>query len=221
MRTKLVTQLSYNISNAVGCCGIGTISRLHAKTVLPARKAVEIQRYATSKTPCGYFDNVSKWQNDPMRSILRRINNMPNNLQKRWNGGGVSTDIAYMSVLDTLLRGPTHVAYYMSDNVEGEGDVHLGPFNTRDFHQWMVAHNLCGSITTGPMISRKTNRALQAWIIQPCWDFIDKYIEVHEQELYDVVLEINNHDNIKKRREATIARSAREIDDLRRELSDW
>jgi len=223
-----VRQLTYSITGAAGCCGIGTISRLHGVRVTAAQRASDLSVMDADKQCLGYYSRVGQFTHIRMRAVLATLNKLPDypdnmgGQQRRiWHGGAVPLDVAYMSVLDTMSHQTRHVAYYMSDNVEGEGDVHLGPFNTRDFHKWMVHNNLCSSVSTGPMMSLKTNRELQAWIIQPYWKYVNKYLMNHKHELYDIVKEINNNVEIKQRRQSAIAGSASELQEIQRGLSDW
>jgi hypothetical protein len=105
-------------------------------------------------------------------------------------------------VLDDMAQNKFAI-YFFSDNVEGEGDVHLGPFNTRTFVHWMQTWDMGCFQTTGPITSLRTQREIQGWMFIPHWKTINKAIKAAREEYLQHIKELNEHEKIKQSGQAT------------------
>jgi hypothetical protein len=85
---------------------------------------------------------------------------------------GLDIDDAFMGVLDKLRQTNQYSLYTMSDNVSGDGDVHLGAFAPRHFADWL--ENTCvpgiSIATSGEIESCRTGEEIQGWVIIVDWD---------------------------------------------------
>lgn len=86
--------------------------------------------------------------------------------------------VAFSGVLSDCVNGVTYKKdnrltrntrlFIATDNVVGEGDVHLGPFSTRGFCRWLEENDLATISTT------RAGR-VQGW----CFDFTGKYTNIN------------------------------------------
>lgn len=220
---KLVSGTSYLTGGAPGCCGIGTIARLLGGERTEAQRKAAVEAHMAKTTPVGYFTDRPKWKEMRMKQMLSTTSRVPSihSAGAQWGGMAVPLDVAFASVLEYLLLDAKYVCYYLSDNVSGAGDVHLGPFSTRAFHKWYLQNGFGASISTGPLQSLRTSRTIQAWIITPHWATIAKYIKGPRARLIQQIEEINDHECIKQARQDVIAERAGERKELQHSLSAW
>jgi hypothetical protein len=113
-----------------------------------------------------------------------------------WRGGAVPVPIAYAAVLESLDK---YAIYFMSDNMDQRGDVHIGPMSTREFAKWCYYEGLGQFQTTGLVESLRTGKNLQGWMMTPNWLAIHAVVKKHREELITMIKELNKHDNIKER----------------------
>ena len=114
-----------------------------------------------------------------------------------WFGNAISPDIAYSIVLEGMQR-TKYAIYFMSDNMDNSGDVHIGPFTTRGFVTWLRDHDLGAIQTCGPVISLRTRRNIQGWIFVPHWDLCTTRIIKDRARLIKLYKGYNNDPKIKE-----------------------
>jgi len=132
-----------------------------------------------------------------------------------WHGGAVSVKYGFAAVLERCTR-LTFSMYFMSDNMSEDGDIHLGPFSTRNFVKYLQDNNLGTIVTAGPVTSLNTDRDIQGWIFLPHWKSITKHVKKLRLELITYYKELNNDPRIKEPEQARRKQSA----DRSKELAD-
>jgi len=115
----------------------------------------------------------------------------------RWYGGAVHPQVAFIAVLEDMIKNYKHSIYFLSDNTEGVGDVHNGPFSTRNFVKWLREEDMGAIHSSGPVTSLRTNRELQSWIFVPNMIRCDAVVCTARDKFIKQVNKINDNDKIK------------------------
>jgi len=127
-----------------------------------------------------------------------------------------------MAVIEDMLTNYRYSIYFFSDNTEGVGDVHNGPFSTRNFIKWLRDEDMGAIHSSGPVTSLRTSRELQSWIFVPNILRCEKQMKLVKDEFIQQVNKVNDNDKIKdaerdRRKDAELASKA-----IRNSLSsDW
>jgi hypothetical protein len=89
-------------------------------------------------------------------------------------GWSVPVEWGFAAVLSKMTAGTKANLILMSDNLDDEGDVHVGPFGTKHFVQWLKTMDV-GEIHDTP--ARESHRGkkprLQVWIWHPDWEKVE------------------------------------------------
>lgn len=211
-------KISATVTNMRGCCGAGIVSRISSITKTPSVVADACNKWyehpqAVAAIVGGRFSPLG-WEAEDILVNMDRVRHMPTTLlpsalgHQSWYGAAISLDLAFSAILDKM-KGYKYAMYFMTDNVSGSGDVHLGPCNTRDFTKWLGTNQL-GSITTpGPVNSLRTDRDIQGWIFIPNWNACNEQIDKAKQQYATMIKEMNKDDRLKARTEGRLSAAAR------------
>jgi hypothetical protein len=214
---NLILKPNWNVGGQQGCCGIGTIARLKANYTSESQRDAALEAWLELENPHPMLSDIPNWENQYLREILLQLVRRPQGagwsgvsetwgVAANWHGGAVDSNIAYAAVLQSLSP---YAIYFLSDNMDAEGDVHLGAFSTRGFVQWCQEQNLGQFQTTGPITSMRTQRHIQGWMWTPNWTSVGHTITKYNLEFRQYIKRINDDDRIKgpeqeKRREHSL-----------------
>jgi hypothetical protein len=82
-------------------------------------------------------------------------------------------EMAFYMVIE-CMKGSKYSMYVATDNMTTEGDVHKGPFSTKNFVNWLQFKHYANIATAGPVTSLRTNKTIQGWVIHPNWTRINE-----------------------------------------------
>ena len=210
-KTTWVRNIRYNIKGQDGCCGAASVFRLNAGEISESSRDTAIRqwhRHPNAKMALvGYYN----WKKDTLYANMKRLERMPVTKPTRygedtnyWKGGAVPLHWAFVATLEAMEYNK-QAMYLMTDNVAGEGDVELGPYNTRDFTFW-VRDMQIGQITTcGPVKSLRTGKHIQGWIFLPNWEFCSKLIKSTKLEFIAMIEDMNNDERLKGNTQSKLA----------------
>ena len=223
---QLIIGPRWNIANQAGCCGIATVSRLNARYCTPAARDANLKAWYETVRPYAIMSDLPKWAARSMLHILKYSDQRPQGVRwggrqnfAGWYGNAQPSTIGFIALLEAMKQTNKACIYFLSDNVERSGDVHLGPFSTLYFVQWLFAMNLGNLQTTGPITSLRTSRNIQGWMFTPNWRTIDNLIESGRGELIASIKELNNDKRIKEASQERIKQANIEARAMRQSLS--
>jgi len=217
---RLVIKPSWGIYQQQGCCGMGVITRLNSATCTPSQRDANRDSWLALVEPKPLMSDLPNWRSAHLKTMLNFLDRRPQGMQwmgrrqsTRWYGGAVSTHVAFMAVVEDAMKNQRYSMYFLSDNTEGVGDVHNGPFSTRNFVKWLRDNDMGAIHSPGPVTSLRTQRELQSWIFVPNTARCDAQVEHIRKEFIIQVNEINDNDKIKcaendRRREQELASKA-------------
>jgi len=208
-QVQLVLRPSYTVDGQAGCCGIGTVYRLSSATCSPSQRDANLTSWYNTPNPyaIGSDNPEGAWEKMSMKQILKATEQRPQGVlwggrigSSYWFGNAILADIAYSAVLETMER-TKYAIYFMSDNMDGQGDTHIGPFNTRGFVSWLRQHELGQLQSTGPIQSLRTQRNINGWMFTPNWQQCAKRAELAKAQLITMYKGYNDDERIKKAHE--------------------
>jgi len=170
MTETLLKTFGWRISQSHGCCGLYELYRLKATYETEAERSARHDAFIT----CGVV------QGGPVKRACK-LHEQVEQFTKAGMGWSIPVEWGFAAILDKLRGvgrgledrsgGPNIVM--LSDNMEDEGDVHIGPFGTKHFVAWIKDMDI-GPVHETPM--RKSHKAsarnLQVWIWHPDYDKI-------------------------------------------------
>ena len=220
---ELIHSVNVYIGGQRGCCGAGTIARITGTpSTRSQRESARNDWYNNSAAVLALVKPRSNWKEDTITQCMKRNARMPlssdstyqrGSAVNHWRGGDVTLDVAFGSILEQL-KASKYALYFMSDNVDGEGDVHLGPCNTRDFTKWLVTHQLGTIMTAGAVVSLRTGKRIQGWIFHPDWTAVNQMVAKQRASYIAMIEEMNSDPRLKERTEGRFAAQAREREEF-------
>ena len=224
--STLVSNARWKLGPQLGCCGIGTVSRLRANYPTAARIRESLRKWEEQDQP--YFLSQMK-REDRMDEIIKTMDKQP------WAGvqpslyryelptnyfaaTALPVEIVFAAILERMITIDCYGIWFLSDNMTELGDVHLGAFATRFFVDWMVQQNLGTMQTTGPIVSRRTGNNIQGWMVTLNWPNCVAQIHRARTELHLLIKEFNSNEHIKSKGQATIKTYEQERKAFAREL---
>ena len=222
----LVLKPQWTLGGQQGCCGIGSISRLNSSSCTESARRENLLSWVETKDPHPLMSDRPNWQGAQLRTIFEYLSLRPQGVNwhgrassTRWFGGAVNVDYAFAAVLEHM-KTHQHAIWFFSDNVDGRGDVHNGPFSTRAFVKWLFNQQIGAIKDTGPVKSNRTQCNIQGWMFTPNYGYVNKIVQKLREELIAEIKEINNDPKIKAAREIRAADRVKHNAELSKNLGD-
>ena len=218
MLTRNVTWQNYGMR---GCCGAHTIARLWGQDTTEASRNRAVKRWYNYSKNLTVYDAKGYSLETTLKYLQRGPipANCPHTktpLYNLWHGGAVPVHIAFAAVVESMCD---QSLIFLADNVDEEGDVHMGLFTTRAFVKWFKENNLGFAITGGPVQSTRTVNNIQGWVLHPNWKRCNTVIKNAKEELQEWIKEMNSDARIKQDVESAYAATANETAELQRTLT--
>ena len=224
--STLVCNARWKLGPQLGCCGIGTVARLRANYPDKARIKGSLLKWESQKKPALL---ARLGDEDRMAEVIKTMNRQP------WAGRqpyisayelpatyfaatALPIELVFTALLEKMIVCSCYGIWFFSDNVTTEGDVHMGAFSTRLFVEWMIQENLGTMQTTGPILSRRTGRNIQGWMVTLNWPNCEARIERERAHLQRLIKEFNSNEHVKSKGQATIKAHEQERKAFAREL---
>ena len=224
--TNLVLKPHWTLGGQQGCCGIGSVSRLNSSSCTESARRENLISWANTKDPFPLMSDRPQWQSADLRMIFEYLSQRPQGVlwhgresTVRWFGGAVLSDYAFCAVLEQM-NSFAHAIWFFSDNVDGVGDVHTGPFSTRAFVNWLFYQQIGAIKDTGPVKSNRTQCNIQGWMFTPNYEYVQKIITKMRAELIAEIKEINDDPKIKGACENREAARVKHNAELSKNLGD-
>lgn len=161
----LLKYRNFQLKQSAGCCGLFEIFRLRGAYESEDERAKRIEQlmlHCTQITPVTDAGKLHKLLDSMHQSSL--IWSFP----LEWGFAGV---------LSALDRPTPPNLYWMSDNMDDEGDVHTGAFSTKNFVMWLKEMDV-GDIHEVPAKAshRGGGHPIQIWVYHPDWPKVREVI---------------------------------------------
>lgn len=158
--SSLLRSFSWHVSQSQGCCGLFEIYRLKASY------ETEKERDARTKAlmDAGIAQGAKVQKSEALHKLLR-------SMTEAEYGWSVPIEWGFAAVLDKLDRNTPPNLFFMSDNLDEDGDVHTGAFSTKNFVAWLKEMDVGALHETPPQKSHRGGaHPLQVWVWHPDWD---------------------------------------------------
>ena len=207
--TVLVSQARWQKGGQLGCCGIGTVARLKACYPEPADITRHLLHWREATRP-----QILRPRHDSLDVMIKQIQRFPFIKEVHsttyglpsvyFKGTAIPLEMAFASVIDSMLTCENYGLWFLSDNVSGAGDHHSGEFSTRAFVRWCKDKDLGAWQTSGPVTSWRTTRDIQGWIFTMHKKACRSVVEVHKDTLLKMIKEWNSNEQVKSKGQAAI-----------------
>ncbi len=158
-KPELIKYRSHCCKQSAGCCGLFEVYRLKGSYESENERDERIQ----SMLARGIDAVVAVEDTGKLHKLLDSMNNSTMN----WS---YPIEWGFAGVLSSLDRPTPPNLYWMSDNMDEEGDVHNGPFSTKNFVMWLKEMDV-GDLHEVP--ARNSHRGgghpIQIWVWHPNW----------------------------------------------------
>ena len=209
------------------CCGASTLGRLRSSTISLGCIRDNLKRAMKDRvTPV--FSEQHGWQkNWTVDTMVRKFNSeiRDHNTKELPSCSYFALDQedSFIALIETLGKSSPQALYLMTDNIEGVGDVHTGPYSTKHFAQWLGRMGIVGISTPGPVKSTRTGAEIQGWVANFPWESrgIKEPIADLRDRVINAIKEINNSDAIKENYQRERSKDAKLNGELRTKLSGW
>lgn len=194
MVNNCIVKYHYKLAQSQGCCGLYEVYRLKASYESEKAREKRIKGYL--KDPISTIRTVEECNH-----LAQQLAEFSDS-EMRWS---YPIEWGFAGVLDRMNRGVQPNLIYMSDNMDAEGDVHTGPFSTKNFVSWIKEMDIGDIHETPPRPShRGGNHPIQVWVWHPEWDKIEEVVNHCHDLARDYYKEIKNVEKqfVKARRDA-------------------
>ena len=224
---RLIINPTFQVGAQQGCCGIGTVARLASSRCYPSAKAQNIESWLSLEEPFPLLSDLPTWENATLQTIFIYLARRPEGLRwagrrgyESWYGSAVTQDQAFAMLTQHITTIHQYAIYFMSDNVQGEGDVHVGPFNTRSYVRWLRDNDLGAVHTSGPIESRRTHHNIQGWIFVPHYGRCAEIVTAQRDVLIAEIKEQNDDPRIKEKEQQRLNERSIQRQQLQRDFSE-
>lgn len=166
MSEILVKFRSHNLKQSAGCCGLFELFRLKGS-------------YETAKERDSRIDKLLKAGVDATVHVEDpgKLHHLLDSMSSGTFQWSYPVEWAFAGVLSALDRPTPPNLYWMSDNMDEDGDVHTGAFSTKNFVMWLKEMDV-GDLHEVP--AQKSHRGgghpIQIWVWHPNWDKVREVI---------------------------------------------
>lgn len=159
MSETMLRYRSHCLKQSAGCCGLFELYRLKGTYESLKERDERIDGLLKSGLQAAtHVEDTGK-----LHQLLDSMNNSTLN----WS---YPVEWGFAGVLSALDRPTPPNLYWMSDNMDEEGDVHNGPFSTKNFVMWLKEMDV-GALHEVP--ARNSHRGgghpIQIWVWHPDW----------------------------------------------------
>jgi len=141
MPENLVYNCNYYMEGFPSCCSVDTPVRLRSNVA--SKRDVERDLRETAQR-----GRLSHYEDLKTRDWITRCGLQ--NIVKNHSGpprSAIPVEVAFAGVLDDLLTMGHAMMFVMTDNMTVRGDVHRGPFSTKNFCKWLEDNELANVIS--------------------------------------------------------------------------
>lgn len=164
--TQMLSAVNYKFSQSNGCCGMHELYRLKASYETMADAEERHKHMVTMGIPMTLVA-TAPYLHELVHNMLESTMCWP-----------IPVEWGYTHILSKLYHGARSNIIVMSDNMDDEGDVHIGPFGTKHFAKWVQTMDI-GDVHEVP--ARKSHRGsghmLQVWVWHPDWNKVSTLVK--------------------------------------------
>lgn len=178
---KLLKSTSWKYSQLHGSCGVFELYRLKASYETETERDHRLAILRNEAVPI-----IPVLKGNTLSDQLRAFTDSS-------MGWSIPVEWGFTAVLDKLYNGTKANLIVMTDNIDDDGDVHIGPFGTKHFAKWVMENDLGDVHETPPRKSHRGRQPhLQVWVWHPNWENISTIITKCRMLALEYYKEIKN-----------------------------